>query len=1580
MFRRLFFKWKENQKVRKSGGYLRNLVLLGLVMIAFGSLGFFAFATPPTSPYTPGETLAPSCSPGDTNCTVTAPATSGANSNITSLSGLSTALSIAQGGTGASDASTARTNLGLAIGTNVQAWDADLVDLADGTLSKTKVEDSTNWDTAYGWGDWSGNVDISDDTNLAGGTNLTLTGDTLSVDDVFLINNGDDTTTGSLTFKDGVFTPEATATATEGRVYYDSDDDNLYVYDGSTWLDLTNSGGSGDLLSTNNLSDLADASTARTNLGLAIGSDVQAYDAQLDDLAALALTDGNIIVGDGTNWVAESGATARTSLGLGSVEDTALSTWAGTTNITTLGTISTGTWNATDIPLSAGGTGASLTDPNDDRIFFWDDSAGISTWLDIGSGLTLSGTTITANAATTDLDDAYNNFSTSAAIINIDDNGNSANNGIEFLIADGSLGVGSSAFVIDNNDITGNPNSLVVENAGTAYGLFIDQDGNGVSLNIDSEATTANVSTLDGSALTTGYILNLVGGDFTNDSGMALNIDVTESTETADIFNIQTNYSSSNNNVFRIEADGEAFSDVGFTAGAFSTNFRDGSITSTGSFTYSSATSFSWEDDSSNTLMVMTDGGTTGVLDITGNLVVDSEVTTGTSLTASSDSLTTGSVLALSSSSASATTSDLATFSISPTYTSSTTYSGQMLDISRNLTINGLGETLTASGAIVNISNDGTETSGTLADSSSMMILDQNYAGATGAVLNIDSEATAAIALAINADSMTTSTGIDISIDALTTGTGIFLERANDASSDFTNTGQGLMYVNQADESSTGTVLHIKSASNAGILGHFEHTGLSSGDPVLKVISDRPTTTAANQGINGFLAEFKNIAYSPGSDTRQGIVIQACNYTNPASSCNLIEFRDGNGTVIGAVEGDGAGGVSTASAGSDYAELFPGNYSDFEAGDIIAVDYSGSVVLASEANDIIGAYSIAPNTLGNWVNKWKEIGTYVPVALLGQVPIKVNMEGGAIEVGDYITLSSVSGVGKKVTGVGKTIGQALESHSSGNGVIQVYVNPSWNAMNMLTSDGSAMNVNSDVVISAQGLATLSNPGFDSNDFVLRGSVWGDTEESVDMIMLTDVTDSSDYKLSFKNNNEDEVVFIGNSGDLAIAGRLYPSDRGVLQTEKYIYYDGSDGPGGDFMRTNASGWATGSYDFAEMFPSLQVLSAGEVVVFSSDKEHVQRSTGEIYDQKIAGVISTRPGFLAGDNNEGDVPVALAGRVPTYVSGENGAINSGDPITTSSKPGYAMKATESGPIIGYAMEAFSGDTGSIVVFIRPSYYDGGGISNAPASYNVASGISDNVSEFNTAPGSDIYVGNTLNILALSSLTGNWMIEEDGDFITRGRITQIVKSHQGYDIETFAVTATESKIELSGTIQMQEGRAHVYFDDFDQEFKNIISTTADYRVLVTASGPSGLLYISQKENDGFIIRENNGNTNTKVDWLVIAYHKDYEPNQEIIEDIIMPEAVNKSEVIEDVGEIDVVDLDEEQHEDEDEDENEYEYEDEYEDVSGSAESIDNESGNIQEISEDEVGVDDEELLLSTEDIVTDELKEGVEELDVE
>lgn len=50
------------------------------------------------------------------------------------------------------------------------------------------------------------------------------------------------------------------------------------------------------------------------------------------------------------------------------------------------------------VALANGGTGANLTDPNADRIMFWDDSAGSVAFLTAGSGLTITDTTIAATA------------------------------------------------------------------------------------------------------------------------------------------------------------------------------------------------------------------------------------------------------------------------------------------------------------------------------------------------------------------------------------------------------------------------------------------------------------------------------------------------------------------------------------------------------------------------------------------------------------------------------------------------------------------------------------------------------------------------------------------------------------------------------------------------------------------------------------------------------------------------------------------------------------------------------------------------------------------------------------------------------------------------------------------------------------------------------------------------------------------------------------------------------------------------------------------------------------------------------
>ena len=97
------------------------------------------------------------------------------------------------------------------------------------------------------------------------------------------------------------------------------------------------------------------AAGARTSLGLEIGTNVQAWDAQLDDIAGLTPTDAHFIVGDGSNFVTETGSTARSSLGLGTGDTVQF----GTLQITNL-TIDSVTLN--EIVTEAEGIGSSDND------------------------------------------------------------------------------------------------------------------------------------------------------------------------------------------------------------------------------------------------------------------------------------------------------------------------------------------------------------------------------------------------------------------------------------------------------------------------------------------------------------------------------------------------------------------------------------------------------------------------------------------------------------------------------------------------------------------------------------------------------------------------------------------------------------------------------------------------------------------------------------------------------------------------------------------------------------------------------------------------------------------------------------------------------------------------------------------------------------------------------------------------------------------------------------------------------------------------------------------------------------------
>ena len=147
----------------------------------------------------------------------------------------------------------------------------------------------------------------------------------------------------------------------------------------------------------------------------------------------------------------------------------------------------------------------------------------------------------------------------------------------------------------------------------------------------------------------------------------------------------------------------------------------------------------------------------------------------------------------------------------------------------------------------------------------------------------------------------------------------------------------------------------------------------------------------------------------------------------------------------------------------------------------------------------------------------------------------------------------------------------------------------------------------------------------------------------------------------------------------------------------------DGQGrGDF----SDGIGTGGADLAEQIAVVGEEAAykpGDVLVISTSADRTVALSSQAYDSAVIGVYSTEPGVLAGAFDIGDplagIPVAVIGIAPCKVSAENGPIQRGDLLVTSSTPGHAMKADrlQAGTIIGKAMGRLDQGTGIIPVLV-------------------------------------------------------------------------------------------------------------------------------------------------------------------------------------------------------------------------------------------------------------------------------------------
>ena len=144
----------------------------------------------------------------------------------------------------------------------------------------------------------------------------------------------------------------------------------------------------------------------------------------------------------------------------------------------------------------------------------------------------------------------------------------------------------------------------------------------------------------------------------------------------------------------------------------------------------------------------------------------------------------------------------------------------------------------------------------------------------------------------------------------------------------------------------------------------------------------------------------------------------------------------GNVSITGTTCRD-SGGSATCDNFVDFAELFSASES-VESGDIVAAAGNSTVRKSKGGDAAVGIVSTQPAIVieGNKIvamgGSTYQNNTMKPaVALAGRVPVKVSTENGPIRIGDYITSSSLAGVGMRADS-GRTVGIALENFDGGS--------------------------------------------------------------------------------------------------------------------------------------------------------------------------------------------------------------------------------------------------------------------------------------------------------------------------------------------------------------------------------------------------------------------------------------------------------------------------------------------------------------------------------------------------------------------
>ncbi len=251
------------------------------------------------------------------------------------------------------------------------------------------------------------------------------------------------------------------------------------------------------------------------------------------------------------------------------------------------------------------------------------------------------------------------------------------------------------------------------------------------------------------------------------------------------------------------------------------------------------------------------------------------------------------------------------------------------------------------------------------------------------------------------------------------------------------NADQMGLYVTNASTSVVGTT-----TTNLNVAGAMIQTTDLDTISLLVRNTNTGTITMADVGTAAAQAD-------PGVLTIEGAGGTTTVY-NLITAYNSLTRSDAAAVFRVRADGNVYGEAAFNSSGADYAEYFKSADPSLLPGDLVVAsqEASASAVIKSNSpynSKILGVISNNPSVVGNSAGgSHSGDPNYALVGIVGQVSTKVSSENGSIEVGDYLTSSSLPGVAMKATKPGQVVGKALENYSdSGIGKIMAFVNISF---------------------------------------------------------------------------------------------------------------------------------------------------------------------------------------------------------------------------------------------------------------------------------------------------------------------------------------------------------------------------------------------------------------------------------------------------------------------------------------------------------------------------------------------------------